>query len=387
MNKTISHEPAKYFCASGRQSSGRVHLPVSPKALARVRFSPEKPLPRALTPEQALNWLDYLVSRGESLKVVNLSGPGDPLATPELTLQTLSMVREKYFGLSLCLTTLGLGAAESASKLAEPGLAHVSILLDAVDPEVARGIYAWIRPGVKTLPLKEACMMLMEEQDAGINALLEKGISVQAKTTVYPGVNSEHIAAIAQKAAGLGLSEIKLFPFLAKDNDHPRPSWEALPEELNRAANQAAKYLPTQLVDLAYCRETLEFNFGDTTSSGETLPKPDEKRPKLAVCSSDGFEVDLHLGQTAQYLIYGPQHGPVALLETRPAPEQGNGDARWQQAALILGDCFAVLCVAAGEAPKRILTERGIRVLEQEGNVEGLVDILYGGGKKKGRKN
>lgn len=383
MSKTISHEPAKYFCASGRQSSGRVHLPVAPKALARVRFSPEKPLPRALTPEQALNWLDYLTSRGESLKVANLNGPGDPLATPELTLQTLDLVREKYPGLSLCLTTLGLGAADLAQKLAQPGLAHVSILLDAVDPEVARGIYAWIRPGVKTLPLKEACMMLLEEQADGISALLKKGISVKAKTTVYPGVNSEHIAAIAQKAAGLGLSEIKLFPFLAKDNEHPRPSWEALPEELSHVANQAAKYLPTQLVDLAYCRETLEFDFGDAACSGETLPKPDEKRPKLAVCSSDGFEVDLHLGQVDQFLIYGPQDGPVVLLETRPAPEPGKGDTRWQQAALILSDCFAVLCAAAGEAPKRLLAQRGITVLEQEGGVEGLVDLLYGGGKKK----
>jgi nitrogen fixation protein NifB len=386
MSETISHKPAKHFCASDRRSSGRVHLPVAPKALARVRFSPETPLPRALTPERALNWLDYMASEGEAIQVVNLNGPGDPLASPDLTLQTLAALRESYPGLSLCLTTLGLGAAELAAQLAEFGLAHVSILMDAVDPKVAEGIYAWIRPGTKTLPLPEAARLLVEEQAGGIKALVNSGVKVQAKTTVYPGINSEHISEIAEKSSKLGISSMKLFPFLAKDDDHPRPAWEAVPEELSRAARQASKHLPTQLVDLAYCRETVEFNFSEPDASQKALPKPDGKKPYLAICSSDGFEVDLHLGQTGQFIIYGPKDGPVLLMETRPAPEPGNGDTRWQQAALTLSDCFAVLCAAAGEAPKRVLAERGITVLEQEGNVEGLVDILYGGGKKNGRK-
>ncbi len=74
------------------------------------------------------------------------------------------------------------------------------------------------------------------------------------------------------------------------------------------------------------------------------------------------------------------------LQEVRPAPELGSGDARWQETALLLHDCFAVLASAAGEAPKRILSEKGLAVLTQEGTVEGLVDVLYGGGKKKGGK-
>jgi nitrogen fixation protein NifB len=386
MSKTVSHESAKHFCASGRRSSGRVHLPVAPKALARVRFSPETSLPRALSPDQALNWLDYLAGEGEVIQVVNLNGPGDPLATPDFTTQTLAALRAKYPGLSLCLSTLGLGAAEMGYALAEFGLAHVSVIMDAVDPKVAEGIYSWIRPGTKTLPLPEAARVLVEEQAEGIRALVNAGLKVQVKTTLYPGINSEHISDIAEKAAKLGVSHMKLFPFLAKDDEHPRPAWEAVPEEMNRAARQASRHLPAQLVDLNYCHETVEFNFTDPDASQKDLPKPGNKKPNLAVCSSDGFEVDLHLGQAGQFIIYGPKDGPTVLMETRPAPEPGSGDTRWQQAALTLSDCFAVLCAAAGEAPKHILAEHGITVLEQEGNVEGLVDILYGGGKKKGRK-
>ena len=384
--KPVDHQSAENYCAGNLKTSGRVHLPVAPKALARGRFSPEKVLPRALSPDQALSWLEYLAGQGQVVKVVNINGPGDPLATPELTLLTLGLLRERYPGVSLCLTTLGIGAAAHAAELARVGLAHVSILLDAVDPEVAQRIYAWIRPGTKNMPLDKASCLLIDEQAESIAALVKAGVNVQAKTTVYPCINSEHIPAIAAKAAELRASEMKLFPFLAKGEDCPQPRDKATPEELAALAAQANEYLPTTLIDVAMCQEMIETELGEEVVNQALLPKPSLKRPHLAVCSSDGFEVDTHLGQAYQFLIYGPKDGPVVLLESRPAPEPGSGDGRWQQAALILSDCFAVLASAAGENPKRILADKGLPVLTQEGNVEGLVDVLYGGAKKKGGK-
>ena len=386
MSKTIGHESAKDFCASSRRSSGRVRLPIAPKAQARIRYSPDKSLPRALTPDQAINWLDYLEKQGESIKVISITGPGDPLATPWLTLQTLDLLREKYPDVSLCGTTLGFGAAASAGRFSELGLAHVSILMDAVDPAVVQKLYAWIRPGAKTLPLSVTAPLLIEEQAESITALVDARVPVQVKTTIYPGINSVSIEDIATKAAGLGVSEMKLFPIQARGDDFPQPFDELGPEELESLVSRAARRLPTQFIDLASCQDVIEMDINDPAASRATLPKPDNKRPNLAVCSSDGFDVDLHLGQTGQYLIYGPKDGPVVLLEVRPAPETGTGDARWLETALLLHDCFAVLAAAAGAVPKRILSEKGLPVLTQEGTVEGLVDVLYGGGKKKGAK-
>jgi len=386
VSETIGHKSAKHYCASNRRASGRVHLPIAPKARARIRFSPEKPLPRALTPEQALNWIDYLHDQGENIKVANLSGPGDPLATPELTIQTLHLMRERYPDISLCLTTLGCGAAKLAYPLAKYGLAHVSILMDAVEPEIAQKIYAWIRPGTRNLALAEAASLLMEEQSASIAALVEKKIPVQVKTTVYAGINSGHVTEIASKAAALGVSEMKVFPFLASGEDCPRPAEEADPTELAYLARQASQYLPAVFIDLAACQDMEELEFNEAAFAAAGLPKPSEKRPYLAVCSSNGFDVDLHLGQADRFLIFGPQDGPVVLLATRPAPEPGGGDARWQETSLILSDCFAVLAAAAGEAPQRILGEKSLSVLTREGNLEGLVDLLYGGKKKGGKK-
>ncbi|HWH72394.1 MAG TPA: NifB/NifX family molybdenum-iron cluster-binding protein, partial [Candidatus Sulfotelmatobacter sp.] len=107
-------------------------------------------------------------------------------------------------------------------------------------------------------------------------------------------------------------------------------------------------------------------------------PKPTAARPNVAVVSLGGMEVDLHLGHAIKALIYGPREdGLVALLAARDLPEPGGGAARWEEAASILHDCFALLTASAGESPKRILADHGISVLITEGEIDPTVDLLY----------
>jgi nitrogen fixation protein NifB len=70
------------------------------------------------------------------------------------------------------------------------------------------------------------------------------------------------------------------------------------------------------------------------------------------------------------------------MLETRQAPDPGSGESRWEQLADTLSDCFALLAASAGQRPREVLGGRGIRVILTEENIEGSVDVLYGGGKK-----
>lgn len=115
------------------------------------------------------------------------------------------------------------------------------------------------------------------------------------------------------------------------------------------------------------------------------MPKPTEERPNVAVVSSNGMDVDMHLGQASQVLIYGPRpDGLTCLLMARKTPGTGGGSDRWQQLAEeCLHDCFALLATHAGDAPRKELAELGIQVILTDENIEGLVDVLYGGGKKK----
>ena len=117
------------------------------------------------------------------------------------------------------------------------------------------------------------------------------------------------------------------------------------------------------------------------------LPRPDESRRYVAVVSSNGMDVDLHLGQAQNILIYGPREdGLICLFESRKAPVPGSGSNRWQELAELLSDCFVLLAASAGDAPRKILSEYGIRVILTDENIEGSVDVLYGGGKK-GKRN
>jgi len=120
------------------------------------------------------------------------------------------------------------------------------------------------------------------------------------------------------------------------------------------------------------------------TIADPLITRPTKERPNVAVASLTGMDVDLHLGQAYQFLVYGPREdGLTCLLSTRPAPEPGGGDSRWHKLAESLGDCFSLLASGAGNKPRSILAEAGITVLVTEDEIEGTVDVLYGGGKKK----
>ena len=89
--------------------------------------------------------------------------------------------------------------------------------------------------------------------------------------------------------------------------------------------------------------------------------RPAEDRPCVAVATMEGVLVNQHLGEAYRLAIYGRgQHG-FELVETRPAPPPGGGRDRWLALAKTLHDCRALLVASAGEAPRSVLAEHGIR--------------------------
>jgi len=296
-----------------------------------------------------------------------------------MTKEILVMLREHHPQLPFGVTTLGLGLAEHASLLAEHGVTRVTLLLDAVTPQTVKKIYTWIRPGKRNSPLAEAAEILIEAQAKGIAACKTAGIAVSIQTTVYGGINEEDIEKIARQASALGAESISLLPgkgWLNTEEKLPLPSEETMAALAKKAAQHITVVcLPEQAAQ------------GESIPSAEAgglaVPKPTTARPNVAVLSSNGMDIDLHLGQAIKALIYGPREdGLACLLTTRDLPEPGSGDNRWEQVAEILNDCFVLLAASAGQKPRDILSRHGLTVLLLEDNVEGTVDVLYGGGKK-----
>ncbi|HKI81935.1 MAG TPA: NifB/NifX family molybdenum-iron cluster-binding protein [Pseudodesulfovibrio sp.] len=375
---TIIPFPASRCCGMPRQ--GLATMTVAPRPVARPRYGAPAAMSEALSPEAAVAILSRLASQGLVVTGVELAGPGDPLATPESTLETLALIKRDQPDLPVNLVTLGLGGASLVEILAAHGLERITILADAIDPEILGRLYAWIRPGNRTIAIDEAARALLGEQARTIAAAREAGLSIDIRTTLYPGINETEIAKLGAQMKELGATTMTVLPF------HPAPGEEDSPpipdpEMLREARCRAEAWLPRAPEDARLDTNGAE-NPGDLI-----LPRPSRERPNLAVVSSNGLEIDLHLGEAIYLMIYGPREdGLPCLLGTRPAPEPGGGGNRWRELAETLNDCFALLTASAGDSPHRILAESNIAVLTTKGEVEGLVDKFFGGGRKKSRK-
>jgi nitrogen fixation protein NifB len=339
----------------------RLILPIAPNGNHGLGTSSDEKLPPALRAEEAALWLDVLKESGREIEAVECCGPGDVFASWPATLSCLELLRARLQNAEINLTCLGLNVLETAADLKRIKVSKVTLLVDAVTEESALALYKWIRPGRKTLPLAEAVMLLLDEQAETVRGLAVAGIRVAIRSTVQQGINDHEIVAIAEKMAGLGAVEM----------------------EINGSAewlSQTSLFLKTSIFS-----ETTALRPPGLPGSCDSLlaPKPGKDRPNVAVASASGMEVDLHLGQAAKLLIYGPRDddGLACLLESRDMPLSGAAD-RWKSLAESLSDCFCLLASHAGDAPREQLEEQGIKVLLTDDQIEGLVDVLYGGGKK-----
>nr|WP_320010352.1 NifB/NifX family molybdenum-iron cluster-binding protein [uncultured Desulfobulbus sp.] len=376
----ISKAPG-YIEPDGEQATTVLRLPVAPIAFCRMRYAPDEKKVQALNGSEVLAELE----QHEGLTQVELDGPGDPLASVAATLATVSMIHQEKPELKVSLTTVGIGGAEQAGPLAESGLQSVNLLVDTLDGETAQKLFSWIRPGKKTVPLQVVVPEFLEEQAKAVQAFVAAGVAVTIRSTVYPGYNAHQMVTVAEKMAALGATAMELVPFVpaADQEEGPEAPTRVHMEEIAKLTNQ---FLPTvsQLVAVESCGCSAGCGCGSKETVEVGLPKPSKAKPRVAVASSSGMDVDLHLGQTETFLIYGPREdGLNCLLETRKAPHAGSGESRWDQLAETLSDCFALLAASAGQRPREVLGGHGLRVILTDENIEGTVDVLYGGGKKK----
>ncbi|WP_250645603.1 radical SAM protein [Salidesulfovibrio onnuriiensis] len=362
-----------------------MHLPVAPRANSRIRYGASGMKSRVLSPGEALAWLGRTLDGGADIGVVGITGPGDPFAAPELTLETLELVRGAHPDMPLCVTTNGLNVADHARALADLGLSHVTVEVHAVDPKVAENIYAWVRPGTRTIPLAQGVRELLNAQAGAITALRKAGLTVKVNTTIFKGINAAHVEEVAKVVSGLGADIMAVAPCCPFEGGE-----DAIPgsELMSTAMELAGRHMELMAAWEACGRDLVGTDIPESSCDlafAQTgAPKPTAERPNIAVASSGGMDVDQHLGHAARLLVYGPREdGLPCLLGTRFAPEPGGGDARWKLLAERLSDCFALLVSSAGERPRKVLSDSGLSVLVTDCGVEGMVDALYGGGKRR----
>jgi nitrogen fixation protein NifB len=383
------------FNNEARSSSARIHLPVAPKCNVQCNFcnraydcvNESRPgvTSTVLSPFEASRYFDLALESNERIAVAGIAGPGDPFANPEETLATLELIRERHAEKLLCVATNGLALPDYVDRIRFLGLSHVTITVNAINPEIGAKIYAWVRLGPKLYRGVAGAELLLRRQSEAVRLLKSLGLIVKINTVIIPGVNDDHIEEIAAYTAALGADIqncIPLVPVKGTAFEHiEAPS----AEQVQTLREAAGKHLP-QMSHCVRCRADAS-GFLGSHNQGELeellervrAVKPLPGRPYLAAASREGLLVNCHLGEAPELLIAALEDGRAVIRERRPAPRPGSGDSRWEALADTLGDCFAVLVSDCGPNPKRILEARGIRVLAGEGLISDMAKPLLEG--------
>ena len=385
------------FSEEAREHRGRIHLPVARKCNIQCNFCnrkydcPNESRPgvtsAVLTPGQAAAYLEAAVEKLTDIAVVGIAGPGDPFANPEETLRTLELVRGMFPDKLLCVATNGLNLGPYLDDVARLGVGHVTVTMNAVDPDIGKAVYAWVRFKGRMLRGREAAETLIGMQTTAVSGLVERGIAVKINSVVLPGINDEHIPEIAKRAAELGATVQNCIPF------YPAPGsvFEELPEpsasEVAEIRRRCEIHLP-QMKRCGRCRADAAGLIGCGTPREieemlvrfASLPvRPEEKRSRIAAVSHEGLLINAHLGEADFFLVFERGGSGFHFIEARRAPSPGGGDARWKKIASILHDCGLLLVNGAGERPKTILLQEGLSVREAEGMIEDVIPAIFRG--------
>ncbi|WP_022667730.1 nitrogenase cofactor biosynthesis protein NifB [Desulfospira joergensenii] len=376
------------------KSFGRVHLPVAPRCNIQCNFCNRKfdcvnetrpgVTSTILKPFQAMNYLEEVFKQKRDIAVVGIAGPGDPFANPDQTLATLSLVREKYPEMILCLSTNGLNIFPYLDEIKRLKVSHVTITVNAVDPEIGEKVYSWVRTGKRSVGPRKGAEILLEKQLEAVQGLKERGIIVKINTIILPGINDHHAEAIAKKMAGLKADLHNCIAYYPSQGSNLADLEEPSKKMIQAIRKKTGAHLP-QMLHCARCRADAVGKLGekeDTDLMGNMIaqamikedepkkeaPEPVVEKPRLAaVATREGVLVNQHLGEATHLNIYDLGLDVPVMVDKRSLPEPGGRNIRWMQVAEIIKDCGVLLVSGIGQAPKTILTRGGVRVLEVNG--------------------
>ncbi len=394
----IDYEHHPCFNAKVKGQYGRVHLPVAPKCNIQCKYCNRKydcvnesrpgVTSSVLAPHQAVEYMGQVLEKEPRITVAGIAGPGDPFANPRETLDTMRGLRERFPNIILCLATNGLGLKpEYIKEIAEIGVSHVTVTLNAIDPEITQHIYSWVRDGNIVHRGKKGAEILLERQLAAIKGLKEAGVVVKVNTIIIPEINDHHAVEVAKKMAEMGVDLHNCMPMYPT----PETPFENIPEpqpaEMATLRRETGKYLP-QMMHCTRCRadavgllgtdRSEEFR-GCLTACTKLPPPISQNKKYVAVATFEGILVNQHLGDATSLQIWSQTLDGFQMIEERPAPERGTGLQRWHALAQILTDCRAILVSGIGENPRDVLANYGIQPIEMSGFIEMGLQAVYEG--------
>jgi len=213
------------FSEGACHNFGRCHIPVAPKCNIQCNYcirdfdcvNESRPgvTTKVLKPDEAMDMVKKVVDKYSYIKVVGIAGPGDPLANEE-TFETLRQLHEKYPNVIKCISTNGLLLPDKIDLLQKYDVGNITVTLNAIDPEIGAKIYQFIEYKGKRYEGIEGAKLLLSQQMKGIEEAVKRNMIVKINTVYIPGINEDHIPAIAKKVGEMGVYTFNLIPLIAQ---------------------------------------------------------------------------------------------------------------------------------------------------------------------------
>lgn len=390
-NKDINREKTKThpcFSCDSAHKYARMHLPIAPRCNISCNYCLRKfdcvnesrpgVTTEVLKPRAAFEKFNYVKSEMPNLKVIGIAGPGDALANFDEVRETLKLIRKEDPEITFCLSTNGLMLPHYAQELIDLGVSHVTVTMNAIDPEITAKVYKFVDYEGVIYTGIEAATILLNNQLAGIKYLTDRGIIVKVNIVMLKGINDEHIFDITKKVKELGVEITNIMQMIPVKGSE----FENMPLTSNKEINDMRKKCGENIKQMYHCKQCRADAIG-TLESDQSLRfnggVPMEKPLKFAISSKSGVVVDQHFGHATSFYIYEYKEGKVEYIERRDVEKYCNGQEdcgghqKINTMAKIAEDCDAVIALRIGDEPTKILKLHNIAVFNSCERVEDAV--------------
>ena len=405
----VAHHPC--YSPTAHHRYARMHLAVAPACNVQCHYCNRKydcanesrpgVVSELLKPEAAIRKARAVAAAIPQLSVIGIAGPGDPLANPYCTFDTLEGLRIALPDVKLCVSTNGLALPQAVDHLVELGVDHVTITMNAIDAHISAGIYDWIYLDGQRLSGKEGAQALIDRQLEGMQKLVERGVLVKVNSVLIPGINDVHLPEVSEAIRNMGAFLHNIMPLIAKPEHGTYFGLNGQREPLPYEVDQVRELCGSSIAQMSHCQQcradavgmlgeerSQEFNLEQLPAEQEPYAEVMQRRTRIqaalstqgasededacfvAVASKDGEVIDLHFGHAQRFQIYavsregavmvGERHVPVYCKGSSECDEPEQEDTLNRVMAL-LGDVEAVFCARLGMAPWKELESKGVK--------------------------
>ena len=222
----IMHHP----CFSNRREDLwiRIHLPVAARCNVKCIFCDHdlgaschtsKPgySSHLMTPDEAIARVIMEYTAEPRLKIVAISGPGEPLVNDE-TFVTMQGVRNNLPEIKFCLSTNGTLLEDMIDKICDLNVSTISVSMSTQSDVIAGQLYEWAIFNGQILKGKEMGREIVSRQLSGIRSATDAGIFVKVNTILIPELNECDMDALSRDISDAGAQLHNIVPLVSCGN-------------------------------------------------------------------------------------------------------------------------------------------------------------------------